>query len=196
VTIDITKLPRLTLGAGTVLYRIHRRIHGPWFFDDSGAGRFDPVHVSGRGTCYWAEEPLGAWVEVFRTRMLLPEPELDARWLTVATLASDMNVLDLCDRRGIAAGATAALTAGSDYSDAQLLASAAQGAASGARWRVRHDLGQELIGLAIFGPAGALAQADMAAFATTHAQPIPPLLVAEAEREFGYRVLPGSPASA
>jgi hypothetical protein len=43
----------------------------------TGAGRFD-VSADGRGTCYLAEAALGAWIEAFRKRMLLPEPEWTA----------------------------------------------------------------------------------------------------------------------
>ena len=56
--IDVARLPRQTLEAGTPLYRVHRAHLGPWYFDDSPLGRFNPTGVPGRGTCYWAAAPL------------------------------------------------------------------------------------------------------------------------------------------
>jgi hypothetical protein len=132
------------------MYRIHRAVSDAWFFS-SGAGRFDPVGVAGRGASYWAEDALGAWVETFRTRMLLPERELDDRRLSVATLQVDVVVCDLTVRRALVAGVTVALTAGGDYSAAQSLADGLQGECPAVRWRLRHDLRQRLIGIAWFG---------------------------------------------
>jgi len=88
VTIGPGRLPRRTLRAGTCLYRIHRAVNSPWFFS-SGSVRFDPAGVDGRGASYWAADGLGAWVETFRTRMLLAEREIVERRLSVATLEED-----------------------------------------------------------------------------------------------------------
>ncbi len=193
MTLDLSLLPRRTRAAGTKLYRIHRREHEPWFFDGSGSGRFDPTGTPYRGACYWAERQLGAWVEVFRTRMLLSEGELDARVISELTLASDLVVCDLADRRALRAGVTAALTAGGDYTDAQDSADALQASSVAVRWRLRHDLAQRLIGIAWFGPAGPASGATPAGLPPTVTSDMSPQLAARACRAFGYRILPVPP---
>jgi hypothetical protein len=177
---------------GTRLYRIHRAVNDAWFFS-SGAGRFDPVGVTGRGASYWAEGALGAWVETFRTRMLLPERELDERRLSVATLQEDVVVCDLTVRRALAAGVTVALTAGGDYSAAQALADRLQGEYPAVGWRLRHDLRQRMIGIAWFGDVEPRAS-TRAALPPTDTSEIPEDLVSDACRLFGYEVLPNPPS--
>lgn len=44
------------------LWRIHPADVAPWFFDVGPDGRFN---LAESGTCYLAEEPLGAFVEKF-----------------------------------------------------------------------------------------------------------------------------------
>jgi RES domain len=188
--VDAGRLPRKTLKAGTPLYRIHRAVHGPWFFDDGPLGRFNPTGSPGRGACYFAEQPLGAWVESFRTTMVLAEADVAARALTAVTLDRDVVVRDLTVRRALKAGVTTALTAGGDYRDSQALADALQGRADGVRWRVRHDLAQQLKGIAWFGPAGPADDALRTTLPPAVTEPIPRDLVADAERRFGYSVLP------
>lgn len=193
VTLDPARLPRKTLRAGTRLYRIHRARSGPWFFSRN-LGRFDPIAVSGRGTCYWAEHELGAWVEVFRTRMLLPEGELAQRRLSITTLTADIVVCDLTVRRALAAGVTTAVTAGADYTESQALAGALQARRAGVRWRLRHDLRQRLIGIAWFGDTSPAASAAPTDRAHTETIEIPEQLIAQACRLFGYEVLPNPPS--
>ena len=194
MTVDAARLPRKTLKAGTNLYRIHRTSRAPWFFDGSGRGRFDPSGTPGRGACYWAEDPLGAWVEVFRTRMLLPEGEIRARSLAVATLEQDVRVCDLTVRRALRAGVTMALTAGADYADANALADAVQGQHPAVRWRLRHDLRQKLVGIAWFGDTGPVGHATLAGLPATDSNDISDDLAADACRIFGYPVLPDPPS--
>lgn len=194
MTVDVAKLPGRTLKAGTLLYRIHRAGLGPWFFDGSGRGRFDPTGSPGRGACYWAEEPLAGWVEVFRTRMLLPESEIRARALSSVTLEHDLAVRDLTPKTALRAGVTAALTAGADYTEAHALADALQGRHPAVRWRLRHDLSQKLIGIAWFGEAGPATTGALADLPITKTEDIPDDLQERACRVFGYTVLPDPPS--
>jgi hypothetical protein len=109
--VDPDKLPECRLDAGTKLYRLHRQATGtPWYFASGGEGRFDPIGVKGVGICYWAENPLGAWVEVFRTKTTLTQAEVDERRLATLTLTDEVTVIDLTRRKGLGAGVTAALT--------------------------------------------------------------------------------------
>lgn len=188
MTIDISRLPRRTLRAGTRLYRIHRL--PPWYFDASGHGRFNPTASAGRGSSYWAEKPLGAFVEAFRTVRTIAEDDVAGRSLSVIELEEDLVVGNLTVKRALAAGVTAAITSGNDYTESQQLASDAQGSFDGLRYRVRHDLSQQLIAVAWFGPAGPATTATLKTLPKPDTDDIPDDLVGDAERLFGYEVLP------
>lgn len=191
MTVDIASLPRRSLTTGTRLYRIHRLARDAWFFDGSSAGRFNPADTPGRGACYWAEDALGAWVEVFRTRMTLTEDDLKERCLSSVTLRLPLVIADITDRRALAAGVTAALAGSTNYRPAQVVADSLDRAGfDGIRWRVRHDLAQALLGVAWFGPVGPQHELDLVGLPTPEQAPISQGLVAQACAEFGYRVLP------
>lgn len=189
MTIDVARLPKRELAIGTKLHRIHAAAHDPWFFSEDELGRFNPVGVVGRGSCYWAEDPLGAWVESFRTRILLSEAEVRLQAISTVELDEPLEVVDLTDRRALGAGATAALTSGADYGESQAVAAMLQGVVGGVRWRVRHDLEQRLIGVAVFGPRGSRPEGH---WGPTNTEPISRELIRSAEDAFGYRVLPVS----
>ncbi len=188
MTIDLARLPMRTLKAGTVLHRIHRQ--APWFFDASPDGRFNPTGRSRRGACYWAERPLGAFVEAFRTVMTLTEADVKARSLSTIVLEHELVVANLTVKRALAAGVTVEITAGADYAAPQQLASDLQGTVDGIRYRVRHDLSQQLIAVAWFGRSGRPKRTALPKLPTGQAQPVPDALVEEAQRLFGYEVLP------
>jgi hypothetical protein len=179
--VTLAGFPRRTLRGDRPLYRIHRR--PVWWFSDDGSGRFDPVST-GFGACYWAERPLGAWVEVFRKQMLLSEGELAARQLCSVELGRDPRLADLTSRRALTFGVTASLGANEDYAPSQAFAAqAVEGGFDGVRYFVRHDPAQRLYGVALFGNASTSwprgADAD-----------IPDELITAAKTAFGYRVLP------
>jgi hypothetical protein len=190
VTLDVARLPRKTLRAGTTLYRVHRADHDAWFFDRSPHGRFNPTGTPDRGASYWAEKPIGAWIESFRTVTTLTEEDVAGRALSAMTLASDLVLSDLTVKRALAAGATAAITAGADYAPPQALADALQHVTDGVRWRLRHDLTQRLVGIALFGHAGSGDAPRSPGLALPSTEPVPESLVDAAQRLFGYRVLP------
>jgi hypothetical protein len=188
-SIDVGRLPRLTLKTGTTLYRIHRAINGPWYFDDSPRGRFNPTGTPGRGTCYWADDPLGAWAELFRTVTTLTPDDINARALSTITLNRELDVANLAARTALAAGVTAALTAGPDYGPAQALADDLQPLRQGVRYRIRHDLSGSLTAIGWFGDAGA-AGAALSALPRAKTAPIDDDLIEAAQDEFGYVVIP------
>jgi len=76
---NISTLP---LAAGTPLYRIFRTGRSRWWFSYDGTGRFDLPFPA--GTCYLAEDPLAALLQVRRGLTLLSEAFLDARQLLAA----------------------------------------------------------------------------------------------------------------
>jgi hypothetical protein len=126
--------------------------------------------------------------------MLLPEGEIRARSLAVATLEHDVRVCDLTVRRALRAGVTTLLTAGADYADANALADAVRGRHPAVRWRLRHDLRQKLVVIAWFGDTGPVGHATLASLPPTDSNDIPDDLAADACRIFGYTVLPDPPS--
>ena len=74
---------------------MHRVRRSAWWFSSDGSGRFDlPVP---HGTCYLAEEPLAALLEVTRGLTILSEDFLADRRLLTATLTVEMRVADNAD---------------------------------------------------------------------------------------------------
>jgi RES domain len=186
--VSLKGFPRRTLRGDRTIYRIHKSPTTPWWFSSAGDRRFDPVGTS-MGACYLAEAPLGAWVEVFRKRQLLPEAEIAHRSLLTVTLRRDLRLADITSRRALSFGITASLGANEQYDDSQTFAvQALEDGFDGVRYLVRHDPAQKLYGLALFSQAGAPDPADPRWPADSAA--IPDALVSDAERLFSYRVLP------
>ncbi|MCP9490079.1 MAG: RES family NAD+ phosphorylase [Solirubrobacteraceae bacterium MAG38_C4-C5] len=183
----LDRFPRRTLRGDRIIHRIHDADRSPWWFSADGSGRFDPVGT-GMGACYLAERPLGAWVEVFRKTMLLPEAEVRHRSLLSVQLGRDVGLADLTSRRALGFGVTASLGADQDYEPSQTFAvRALEKGFAGVRYLIRHDPAQKLLGITLFGEAGA---AESEAWPIGSEQPRSPELIAEAHRRFGYRVLP------
>jgi hypothetical protein len=191
--VTLGRFPQRTLRGDREIYRIHRleRLSGNtgWWFSFDGTGRFDPVGT-GKGSCYFAERPLGAWVEVYRRQMLLAETAVLDRRLMTVRVGRDLRLADLTSRRALGFGVTASLGANEQYDAGQAFAADALGAGfAGIRYLVRHDPAQKLYGIALFGEAGEQPENDRVE-ASILDQPIPDQLIAEARRRFGYRVLP------
>jgi RES domain-containing protein len=188
--VSLEGFPRKTLRADRVVYRIHRAARDAWWFSSEGASRFDPVGVEGVGACYLAEQPLGAWVEVFRKTMLIAETDIGCRTLLATTLGRSLRLADLTSRRALSFGVTASLGADEHYERSQAFAVEAVGAGfDGIRYLVRHDPSQRLYGIALFGPDGAPASGG-GDWPVDDDGPIHEELVAAAGSAFGYRVLP------
>jgi RES domain len=186
--VTLKGFPRKTLRGDRIIYRIHRAARGAWWFGCDGDGRFDPVGT-GQGACYLGERPLGAWVEVFRRRMLWDETDVRDRSLLCVKLGRDLRLADLTSRRALQFGVTASVGANEKYDDSQAFAvQAVRAGFDGIRYLVRHDPRQQLYGIALFCGAGAPDPSDT--WPTNDDGPIPDELIAEAERAFGYRVVP------
>jgi RES domain-containing protein len=187
--VTLAKFPRRTLRGDRTIYRIHQAARGPWWFSSDGTGRFDPVGT-GKGACYLADKPLGSWVEVFRRQMLLPEGEVKGRSLLAVKLGRDRRLADLTSRRALQFDVTASLGADRGYDESQAFAVEAMNAGfDGIRYLVRHDPAQDLYGIALFSDEGEPDPAD-AAWPLNDDGPIPDDVSAEAQRLFGYRVMP------
>jgi hypothetical protein len=188
--VNLGGFPPFTITPATALHRIHRTTRQPWWFSSDGSGRFDPVGVPDLGSCYLAEGELGAWVEVFRTALVIAEADIVDRRICSPVLSREFILADATHRDALGFGVTASLGAGEDYGPSHEFAAAAAAAGyAGVRYFVRDDPSQSLTGIALFGPAGAAELTDP----QWHSQPdvaIPGTLIDDAADAFGYRVVP------
>lgn len=176
-----------------MLYRIHRAGRNPWWFSSSGLGRFDLREVPGappwKGTCYLALTPLGCFIEVFRDGALVPEAELAGRLLTSLALPSAVSLADCTSSRSRAFGITAEIHSTPHYERTQAWAAAFESAGfHGIHYFLRHDPGQRLTGVALFGPAGAGSEAS--GYLQRQGRPIGSEILKEAASRFGIGTIP------
>jgi len=180
---DLAGFPAIILPARRVLYRIHRGDRLPWWFSSDGSGRFDLPEP--RGSCYLTEEPLGAFVEVFRDTMIVSQLVVEARRLSRPRVARRVRVADCTSRRARSFGVTAGIHSSPEYRVTQAWASAftAYGF-DGIRYLVSHDPAQRCVGIALFGRSGAVRGRAASTVA------IPEDLIRTAADEFGILVVP------
>lgn len=180
---QLSGFPRYRLRSSRPLYRIHRRDRGPWWFSNDASGRFD-LHPPS-GTCYLAEDPLGSFVEVFRDAPLVAEADVDKRAVSTLFVPQDAVLADCTASRALAFGVTAVIHSTEQYERTQKWAAAfAAWGFGGVRYLVSHDPGQRLVGVALFGSAGAQA------WPVGQTDPIGSDLLAAARERFGIVVLP------
>lgn len=152
--------PQYVVAPGRALFRIHGSRFGPWYFRSDGLFRFDLIDRPGWGTCYFAEDPLGAFVEVLQgfRNVSLPRAELQARALYRYAVEHTLVLADVTQQAAGRFGLDISISGGSPagYDASQSFARDAFDAGfAGIRYRVRHDLEQKLTGIALFGPDGA-----------------------------------------
>lgn len=170
---------RLTVRLATV----HRHDLVAWRLSSDPEGRFNLEPP--RGTCYAAEKPLGALIEVFG-RLAILDPGEVARyrlsWLEVESL----RIADITDRRVLGqAGLTAELQATTDYVLTRRWAKAiADAGFEGLRYRARHDPAATLNSIALFGDRSTTPPA------VSPPEPIGDRLLDAAAREFGLLAPP------
>jgi hypothetical protein len=181
---DLPELPSTKLGTGP-LWRIHAADVTPWFFDVGPDGRFN---LAEPGTCYLAEEPIGAFVEKFgrllRPGGVIPEPLVDTQRLSKLR-PPRAKVVDLTDPTVLGLiGLTAEIHSTTDYNLAQDWALVLQEAGyDGIRYKARHDPRGQLVSIALFGKG----KPPRSAAKTTT---IPVDLIHEASTTFAITVLP------
>lgn len=167
------------------MWRIHPADASPWFFDACPDGRFN---LSDAGTCYLAEEPIGAFVEKFgrllRPGGVIPEPLVDAQRMS-RLRPPKVSVVDLTDPKVLGlAGLTAQIHTTTDYGLTQTWASALQDAGyAGIRYKARHDPRGELVSIALFG-------SDKPPRSAAKTTTIPVDLIHETSTTFAITVLP------
>ncbi len=178
---DLSDFPARILAAGTALHRISRAGRSPWWFSRDGSGRFDLP--APHGTCYFAEDPLGALLEVTRGLTLLSEAFLDSRRLITTTLPRPLRIADLSAAAAYGYGVTGELSATADYTLPHFWARGLHAAGfTGAHYRIRHDPRANLTGIAWFGRAGRWSHPP-----TSTRRPLPAGLLLDAA-PFGIRV--------
>ncbi len=139
------------------------------------------------GTCYLAEEPAGCFLEVFRDWILVPEMEIDARRISEVKMPEGTRLADCTASRSREYGITAEIHSTPDYAVTRGWAEASHASGfAGIRYFLRHDPGQILAGVALFGPAGVPAEDP----APSERQLIDSNVIDEVGRRFGIRVLP------
>jgi hypothetical protein len=137
---------------GTRLYRVTATGFGPWWFSSDGAGRFDLAPP--RGTCYLADDELGALLEVLGPVRVVSAPWAKRFSLWHLELPEQASVADATVRTARGFGVTAELATVTPYGLPQRWAAAFAAAGyDGVRYRVRHDPGGSRA-LALFGTAG------------------------------------------
>lgn len=181
---ELPELPSTKLGTEP-LWRIHAADVAPWFFDVGPDGRFN---LAESGTCYLAEEPIGAFVEKFgrllRPGGVIPEPLVDTQRLS-RLRPPKVNVVDLTNPKVLGLiGLTAEIHSTTDYNLTQGWALSLQDAGyDGIRYKARHDPRGQLISIALFG-----SEKPPRSAAKTTAIPVD--LIHEASTTFAITVLP------
>lgn len=149
---DLLDFPVWHVHAGTVLCRVTSAGLGPWWFSSDARGRFDLAPP--RGTCYLADEEVGALLEVLGP-VTVVSPAWAARLrMWHLGLPYQCSAADTTVRTARGFGVTAELASMTPYDVPQQWAAAFAAAGhQGVRYRVRHDPAGSRA-LALFGAAG------------------------------------------
>ena len=182
----LSTFPSYQLSLSQRLVRIHKMSREPWWFSNTGLLRFDLTPPS--GTCYLAEEVVGAFIEVFQDWITAPVPipveEILARSESHVTPPRLMTLADCTNPQTLSFGITAEIHASPDRAMTQQWAAAFRSAGfDGVRYFVRHDPGQRRIAVALFGEAG------LRDWPVTRTQPVSAAVLAEVEQVFGITLL-------
>jgi hypothetical protein len=184
---DLGGFPRYRLRAGTVLYRNHGSDREPWWFGRDGSGRFDLVSHRDAGTCYFAQRPEGALLEVFKGFGMVTEEVLAARREFQVELGDDLALANCCATSAGRFGVNAEIHTTTDYAKTQGWAAAFHRAGlAGVRYFLRSDPSLKLIGYALFDRAGS---AGTGRWPPGTSRAVPDATVEAAER-YGFRVVP------
>jgi hypothetical protein len=180
---DLSRFPAFGVDRRRSIYRIHRAGVGPWWFSGDGSGRFDLR--DGRGSCYLAATPVGAFIEVFRVATVIPEAEVEARSLSSLVPPTRARLADCTVRAARRFGITGAIHTQPDYTVPQAWAEAFAAAGfEGIRHRLSHDPAQRELGVVLFGDAGEQA------FPVRGTEPVPASVIEAARQTFGLVVAP------
>ena len=184
---DLAEFPVWHVHAGTVVCRVTTSGLGPWWFSSDGSGRFDLVPP--RGTCYLADDEVGALLEVLGPLVVVSSTWAGRLSLWQLGLPRQCSAADTTVRASRAFGVTAELASMTPYALPQQWAAAFAAAGhQGVRYRARHDPGGSRA-LALFGAAGERR------WPQGRRQPVSGRLLARLAAEAGVRVAPVPAAS-
>jgi hypothetical protein len=174
------------LSAERLLYRNHKSHRHPWHFSAADPERprcFDLPHPD--GTCYLAEEDLGAFVEALQgSGSAIALAEIAVRSLSRLSVPTVVSLADCTESAAAAFGVTAELHASPDRQLTQGWARAFMDAGfHGIRYFVRHDPAQRQVGIALFGRAGG------AGWELRATDPISADLIVRVQATFGIRFI-------
>ena len=149
---DLAGFPVWHVHAGTTLCRVTTSGFGPWWFSSDGEGRFDLEPP--RGTCYLADDEIGALLEVLGPIVVVSSGWARRLSMWHLDLPHQCSAADTSVRAARGYGVTAELASMTPYDLPQRWAAAfATAGYQGVRYRVRHDPGGGRA-LALFGTAG------------------------------------------
>lgn len=187
---DISGFPEYIVHPDRVLSKIHKAIHDPRFFCDSGEGRFDLKPKTSHGTCYLALSPIGAFLETFGRFKVLTQEAIDERALSELSLTRPLRLADITDRTVIGKfGIAGDISTGEGYGPSQEWASRLYDAGfDGIFYVTRHDPSFGERSVAVFGNE----ENGSKLFEVT-TETIPEDLVARMCDEFGFQVWPSVP---
>jgi RES domain len=176
--------PAITFHPERILFRVHRTINDPIHFASDPYGRFNLLDTPGRGTCYMAPSPLGAYVETLGRIGAPTGEDIEERSLSELALTRPLVLADLTDRQVLGRyGITGDISTGNDNRPSQGLAAALyELGRDGVYYAARHDPAFRERSVAVFGGP----DDDKLFIVNTYA--IPDELVAEGARQFGLRV--------
>ncbi|HEV2361517.1 MAG TPA: RES family NAD+ phosphorylase [Acidimicrobiales bacterium] len=175
--VDVRSFPEFVLGGGTVVHRMHLEGNGPWWFSSDGSQRFDLRRPN--GTCYVAERPMGAFVEVAARFHVVKRAELDERRMAEITIDQALRLADCLAARAAGFGVKAEVSAGYPYETASHPWSRLfwRAGFDGVRYGAGHDPALSEVCFALFGAAGATT-----GYGSWTSRPIQDSLAAEAVR--------------
>jgi RES domain len=169
--------------AGTVLCRVTTTGLGPWWFSSDAQGRFDLEPP--RGTCYLADDEIGALLEVLGPIVVVNPGWARRLSLWHLPLREQCSAADTTVRAARGFGVTAELASITPYELPQRWAAAFAAAGhDGVRYRVRHDPGGSRA-LALFGAAG-----ERRRWPRGRSRPVDDDLLDRLAAETGIRVAP------
>ena len=149
---DLAGFPVWHVHAGTVLCRVTTSGLGPWWFSSNAQGRFDLVPP--RGTCYLADDEVGALLEVLGPVHVVSPAWAGRLSMWHLGLPRQCSAADTTVRGARGFGVTSELASVTPYALPQRWAAAFAAAGhQGVRYRIRHDPGGSRA-LALFGAAG------------------------------------------
>jgi hypothetical protein len=149
---ELKAFPIWHVHAGTVLCRVTTSGLGPWWFSSDAHGRFDLPKP--RGTCYLADDEVGALLEVIGPVIVVSPAWARRLSLWHLGLPHQCSAADTTVRAARGFGVTAELASITPYDLPQRWAAAFAAAGhQGVRYRVRHDPAGTRA-LALFGAAG------------------------------------------